>query len=83
MDPFFVRSLRLLAYDHLQRLDPEPYNPNLPIRIVDIDEKSLSVIGQWSAADNCARSIIELTSRGRSRRFDVLLRTRPHFARAS
>ena len=37
MDPFFVRALRLIAYDHLQRLNPEPYNPTLPIRIVDID----------------------------------------------
>ena len=26
-DPFFVRALRLIAFDHFQRLDPEPYDP--------------------------------------------------------
>ena len=46
VDPFFVRALRLVAFDNFQRLAPEPYDPNLPIRIVDIDEKSLSIIGQ-------------------------------------
>jgi adenylate cyclase len=46
MDPFFVRALRLAAFDNFQRLDPEPYDPSRPIRIVDIDEKSLSIIGQ-------------------------------------
>ena len=33
-DPFFVRALRLIAFDNFQRLDPEPYDPNLPIRVV-------------------------------------------------
>ena len=31
MDPFFVRALRLVAFDNFQRLAPEPYDPNLPI----------------------------------------------------
>ncbi len=47
IDPFFVRSLRLIAFDSYQRLNPEKYDPGLPIRIVDIDEQSLSRIGQW------------------------------------
>jgi adenylate cyclase len=65
MDPFFVRALRLIAYDHLQRLNPEPYNPTLPIRIVDIDEKSLSVIGQWPWPRTTVRDLLlELTSKG-------------------
>ena len=46
-DPFFVRALRLIAFDGYQRLNPEQYDPNLPIRIVDIDEQSLTKIGQW------------------------------------
>src|SRR6266576_4126358 len=46
-DPFFVRALRLIAFDHFQRLDPPKYDPELPIRIVDIDEESLARIGQW------------------------------------
>jgi len=36
-DPFFVGALRLVAFDHYQRLDPAPYDPDLPVRIVDID----------------------------------------------
>ena len=47
LDPFFVRSLRLIAFDSYQRLHPQQYDPNLPIRIVDIDEESLAKIGQW------------------------------------
>src|SRR6516165_7739490 len=47
LDPFFVRSLRLIAFDSYQRLHPQPYDPNLPVRIVDIDEDSLAKIGQW------------------------------------
>ena len=46
-DPFFVRSLRLIAFDAYQRLNPEQYDPNLPIRVVDIDEDSLTKLGQW------------------------------------
>ena len=73
-DPFFVRALRLIAFDNFQRLDPEPYDPNLPIRIVDIDEKSLSVIGQWPWPRTTVRDLLlELTSKGAAVvAFDVL-----------
>ena len=30
-DPFFVRALRLAAFDVYQRLDPASYDPNLPV----------------------------------------------------
>jgi adenylate cyclase len=46
-DPFFVRALRLVAFDYYQRLEPGHYDPNLPVRVVDIDEESLAKIGQW------------------------------------
>ena len=46
-DPFFLAALRLIAFDSYQRLDPTPYHPELPVRVVDIDEESLSRIGQW------------------------------------
>src|SRR6266567_1652631 len=74
MDPFFVRALRLIAFDHFQRLDPETYDPNLPIRIVDIDEKSLSMIGQWPWPRTKVRDLLlELTSKGAAViAFDVL-----------
>ena len=46
-DPFFVQALRLIAFDSYQRLAPESYDPELPVRVVDIDEESLARIGQW------------------------------------
>ena len=46
-DPFFVQALRLIAFDSYQKLDPAPYDSNLPVRIVDVDEASLAKIGQW------------------------------------
>ena len=74
VDPFFVRALRLVAFDNFQRLAPEPYDPNLPIRIVDIDEKSLSIIGQWPWPRTTVRDLlVGLTSKGAQVvAFDVL-----------
>ena len=46
-DPFFVQALRLIAFDIYQRLSPQSYNPDLPVRVVDIDDASLQRIGQW------------------------------------
>jgi adenylate cyclase len=46
-DPFFLAALRLIAFDSYQKLDPVAYDPNLPVKVVDIDEESLSRIGQW------------------------------------
>jgi len=47
IDPFLVSALRQLTFDWYQRLHPESYDPDSPVRIVDIDEASLSRIGQW------------------------------------
>jgi adenylate cyclase len=73
-DPFFVRALRLIAFDHYQRLDPQPYDPNLPVRIVDIDEKSLAMFGQWPWPRTTVRDLVQgLASKGASVvAFDVL-----------
>ena len=73
-DPFFVRALRLIAFDHFQRLDPPKYDPNLPIRIVDIDEESLAKIGQWPWPRTTVRDLLaELAAKGAAVvAFDVL-----------
>ena len=47
LDPFFVQALRLIGFDTYQRFSPPPYDPGLPVRIVEIDETSLARIGQW------------------------------------
>ena len=46
-DPFSLQALRLVAFDYYQRLEPQAYDPSLPVRIVDIDEESLAQVGQW------------------------------------
>src|SRR5215469_5587787 len=73
-DPFFVQALRLVAFDHYQRLDPAAYDPNLPVRIVDIDEKSLAMFGQWPWPRTTVRDLLlKLTSKGAAVvAFDVL-----------
>jgi len=47
VDPFLISALRQLTFDWYQRLDPVSYDPEVPVRIVDIDEASLAKIGQW------------------------------------
>nr|WP_170448775.1 adenylate/guanylate cyclase domain-containing protein [Ruegeria arenilitoris] len=38
---------RLIFFDVLQRLSPRAFDPDLPVRVVDIDETSLENWGQW------------------------------------
>lgn len=46
LDPAPVRALRFAQFDAAQRLMPRPL-PDLPVRVVDIDDESLARIGQW------------------------------------
>jgi adenylate cyclase len=64
-DPFFVRALRLVTFDTLHRLSPAQFDPNLPIRIVDIDEESLARHGQWPWPRTLLRDLVlELGRKG-------------------
>lgn len=45
-DPFFVVALRESVFDAYQRLRPRAYQP-VPVKIVDIDDISLTRLGQW------------------------------------
>ncbi len=47
LDPYPVRMSRLVYFDILQRLSPRAFNPDLPVRVVDIDEAALETWGQW------------------------------------
>jgi adenylate cyclase len=47
LDPTPVARLRLLAFDTYQQLQPRRYDPDIPVRILDIDEASLARFGQW------------------------------------
>ena len=64
-DPFFTRALRLIAFDYYQLIEPGTYDPNLPVRIVDIDEPSLTRVGQWPWPRTTLRDLLsKLASNG-------------------
>ena len=46
LNPEPIERFKLMAFDQMQRLEPRPYQ-KVPVRIVDIDEKSLEALGQW------------------------------------
>jgi adenylate cyclase len=73
-DPFFVQALRLIAFDSYQLLKPAEYDPDLPVRVVDIDEASLQRVGQWPwSRVTMADLLAELTNQGAAVvAFDVL-----------
>ncbi|MCU9839115.1 adenylate/guanylate cyclase domain-containing protein [Ruegeria sp. WL0004] len=59
VDPIFVERLRLQAFDQFQRLNPREIAP-FPVAILDIDDRSLSEVGQWPWPRT---TIAELTDR--------------------
>src|SRR5262249_4768222 len=73
-DPFFLQALRLIAFDSYQSLWPQAYDAALPVRIVDIDEESLSRIGQWPwPRTTMAELLKKLTAQGAAVvAFDIL-----------
>jgi adenylate cyclase len=46
IDPAFVEAVRERTLDTYQRFRPREYQ-NLPVRVVDVDERSLALYGQW------------------------------------
>ncbi len=45
-DPFPVQVARELSFDFYQRLHPRA-DADFPVRVIDIDERSLAELGQW------------------------------------
>ena len=46
-DPGFIVRLRLLGFDVVQQMLPGASDPKYPVRIIDIDEPSLTAFGNW------------------------------------
>ncbi|HVZ00685.1 MAG TPA: adenylate/guanylate cyclase domain-containing protein [Dongiaceae bacterium] len=46
-DPAQIQEIRNWVFDNYQRMAPRAYDDRLPVRIADIDEKSLARFGQW------------------------------------
>ena len=64
-DPGAVTRIRDFAFDGYQRIEPRVYNPDTPVRIVDIDEAALQEYGQWPWPRSIiARLIEKLTDKG-------------------
>jgi adenylate cyclase len=75
IDPQPLARLRLVAFDTLQQLQPRKVDPSYPVRIVDIDERSLVAIGAWPwRRDVLARLVDQLLDLGaRVVAFDFVL----------
>lgn len=64
-DPAAITRLRDFAFDGYQRIQPRAYNPETPVRIVDIDEAALREYGQWPWPRTIiARMVDKLTEKG-------------------
>ena len=46
-DPFPIEQLRLIGFDSYQRIEPESFDPSVPVRLVEIDQESLLRIHPW------------------------------------
>ncbi|MCE5973062.1 adenylate/guanylate cyclase domain-containing protein [Sinirhodobacter sp. WL0062] len=59
VDPEPLRIIRLAYFDQLQRAAPRKF-PELPVRVVDIDDRALAEFGQWPWPRNL---VADLTAR--------------------
>ncbi len=69
-----VERLRDLVFDEYQAFSPRPWSPDLPVRVIDIDEESLARLGQWPwPRDRIAALTRRLAEKGAAAiAFDVL-----------
>jgi adenylate cyclase len=64
-EPFGARALRDIVFDLYQRWSPRPYDPEVPVRVIAIDDESLTRIGQWPwPRERIAELIERLTKAG-------------------
>ncbi|MGE0153603.1 MAG: CHASE2 domain-containing protein [Reyranellaceae bacterium] len=47
LNPPFLRQVTAFTFDSLQRIKPRAYDPQIPVRVADIDDASLALLGQW------------------------------------
>lgn len=73
IDPPFLQAVRELSFDYYQRLAPRGYQDS-PVRVVDIDDTSLALYGQWPwPRDRMAEIVNTLNSMGAAAiAFDVI-----------
>ena len=59
LQPATLSRLQDQLFDAYQRLAPSTYDPAVPVRIVDIDDKSLAAIGQWPWPRTTMAALVE------------------------
>jgi adenylate cyclase len=59
VDPPGLVRFRDLAFDAYQRIKPRVPEPDMPVRIIDIDEASLAEYGQWPWPRNQIAELVE------------------------
>ncbi len=65
IDPTPIQHARLQTFDAYQRIAPRVYDPDLPVRIIDIDDESLARLGQWPWPRTLLARLVErLTAMG-------------------
>ncbi len=52
-------SLENLVFDQYQRWKPRPYDFDQPVRIVDIDDESIHLIGRWPWSRQTMAELVE------------------------
>ena len=65
-------DLRLFAFDTLQQISPREPIENDPILIIDIDDKSLSNLGQWPWPRDLLSKLVENTELALTTSFDIV-----------
>ncbi len=65
IDPAPLEHARLQSFDAYQRLAPRIFDPDLPVRIIDIDDESIARLGQWPWPRTLLAKIVDrLTAAG-------------------
>jgi len=67
-------NLQNLVFDQYQRWRPRPYNFDQPVRIVDIDDESIHLIGRWPWTRQTMAELVEALAKANVAAigFDVL-----------
>ncbi len=58
-EPFMLRAMRDVLFDSYQRIAPRIYAPDVPVRVVAIDEASLKTFGQWPWPRETLATLVE------------------------
>jgi adenylate cyclase len=61
-DPGFLARIRLLGFDTLQQILPRVPDASYPVRIVDIDERSLGALGSWPLRREVLANLVQRLS---------------------